>query len=83
MIHHPHRPVRTTAIAALALEVIQQMAASDWTDPKLHPAQLRRLNRVRMEAWRAGRGPCSEAAEAASELLIVPLTAEGLLMEDC
>ena len=83
MIHHPHRPVRTTAIAALAYEAIQQMAASDWTDPKLHPAQLRRLNRVRMEAWRNGRGPCLEAAKAASELSTVNLTPGGLLREDC
>lgn len=83
MIRDPHRPVRTTAIAALTYEVIQQMAASDWTDPKLHPAQLRRLNRVRMEAWRTGRGLCLEAAKAASELLTVYLTPGGLLMEDC
>lgn len=83
MIHHPHRPVRTTAIAALAYEAIQQMAASDWTDPKLHPAQLRRLNRVRMEAWRTGGGPYLAAAKAASELPTVTLTEGGLLMEDC
>lgn len=81
MIHHPHRPVRTTAIAALAHEAIQQMAASDWTDPKLHPAQLRRLNRVRMEAWRTGGGSLLEAAKAASESWTVTLTAGGLLME--
>ena len=83
MNHHPHRPVRTTAIAALALEAIQQMAASDWTDPKLHPTQLRRLARVRMEAWRTGGGPDLAAAEAASELPTVNLTAGGLLMEGC
>ena len=83
MIHDPHRPVRATAIAALAYEVIQQMAASDWTDPKLHPAQLRRLKRVRMEAWRTGRGRCLGAAKAAAELLTVPLTTVGLLMEAC
>lgn len=83
MLHHPHRPVRTTAIAALAHEAIQQMAASHWTDPKLHPAQLRRLNRVRMEAWRKGRGPALEAAKAASELPTVNLTEGGLLMEAC
>lgn len=83
MNHHPHRPVRTTAIAALAYEAIQQMAASDWTDPKLHPARLRRLNRVRMEAWRKGAGSLLEAAKAASESLTVTLTAGGLLMEGC
>lgn len=83
MIHHPHRPVRTTAIAALAHEAIQQMAASDWTDPKLHPAQLRRLNRVRMEAWRKGRGLALAAAKAASDLPTLYLTVGGLLMEGC
>ena len=83
MILDPHRPVRTTAIAALTHEVIQQMAASDWTDPKLHPAQLRRLNRVRMEAWRTGRAPCLEVAKATSELSTGTLTARGLLMEAC
>jgi hypothetical protein len=83
MIHHPHRPVRTTAIAALAHEAIQQMAASDWTDPKLHPAQLRRLNQVRMEAWRTSGGSFLEAAKAASEPSTVNLTPGGLLMEDC
>lgn len=82
MSHHPHRPVRTTAIAALAHEAIQQMAASDWTDPKLHPARLRWLIRVRMEAWRKGRGFSLGAAKAASELRALPLTDGGLLMED-
>lgn len=83
MIHDRNRPVRTTAIAVLACEAIQQMAASDWTDPKLHPARIRWLTRVRMEAWRAGRGTVLQAAKAASESWAHPLTEGGLLMEGC
>ena len=69
-----------TAIAAQALETIQQMAASDWTDPTLHPATKSGLIRVRMEAWRKGDGTSNSAAKAAQHSAS-PLT--GLLMEGC
>jgi hypothetical protein len=33
-------PSRFTSSRTVAYEAIQQMTASDWTDPTLHPAQL-------------------------------------------